>query len=99
MIIAAGLLSGPRDILVTTLLAERAPDRYRTEVFGRLNTFMWTGYGLGTAATGAVTGPTADATAAFTIAAAVAVLGAAVAFLLHRPAPQPSRTPTQSGIG
>ncbi|MFI6582872.1 MFS transporter [Embleya sp. NPDC050493] len=86
---ASGLLSGPRDILVPILLAEQAPERYRTEVFAWLNTFTWAGYGLGTAVAGAATDPNDNGAAAFTIATAVALLSAVVAATLHHPASRP----------
>ncbi|WP_433443835.1 hypothetical protein [Nonomuraea sp. CA-141351] len=78
-------------LLQSALLAEHAPPHYRTEVFAWLNTFMWTGYGLGTAIAGALTGPGDNGATAFTTAAGVAFLGAALAAVFYRPAPNPSR--------
>ncbi|MEV0198350.1 MFS transporter, partial [Nonomuraea sp. NPDC050691] len=64
-----GLVTGPRDAVVPVLLAEHAPARYRTEVFAWLNTFMWAGYGLGTAVAGRLTGLHDSGGAAFGAAA------------------------------
>ncbi|MFI0350994.1 MFS transporter [Actinomadura sp. 9N407] len=91
LITVTGLLTGPRDTLQPALLAEHAPASHRTEVFAWLTTFMWAGYGLGTAIAGTVTGPGDNGTAAFTTAAGVALLGAALAAVFYRPAPNPSR--------
>lgn len=90
LITLTGLLTGPRDTLQSTLLAEHAPPAYRTEVFAWLNTFMWTGYGLGTAIAGSLTAPGEDGTLAFAAAAAVALFGAALVAILYRPALHPS---------
>ena len=77
-----GLVTGPRDAIVPVLLAEHAPARYRTEVFAWLNTFMWAGYGLGTA----VAGRLADdsGVAAYGAAAVAAVGGALLAAVANR---------------
>lgn len=99
LITVTAVLTGPRDTLVPALLAEQAPERYRTEVFAWLNTFMWTGYGLGTAIAGSVTGPTDSGSAAFTTAAAVALLGATLAFALYRPAQRLSRNTPLEEVG
>jgi MFS family permease len=98
LITVTGLLTGPRDTLQPALLTEHAPVYYRTEVFAWLNTFMWTGYGLGTAIAGILTGPGDNGATAFTTAAIVALLGAAVAAVFYRPAPSPSR-PASSEAG
>ncbi|MFI6790813.1 hypothetical protein ACIBG4_26140 [Nonomuraea sp. NPDC050383] len=57
LITLVGLVTGPRDAVVPTLLADHAPARHRTEVFAWLSTFTWAGYGLGTAVAGRLTGP------------------------------------------
>jgi MFS family permease len=82
LITVTGLLTGPRDTLQSTLLADRTPARYRTEVFSWLNTFMWIGYGLGTATAGNLTGPGDSA------AAAVALMGAVLSAVAYRPTPR-----------
>ncbi|MEV4895867.1 MFS transporter [Nonomuraea sp. NPDC055795] len=76
LITLVGLATGPRDAVVPALLADHAPARYRTEVFAWLNTFMWAGYGLGTAAAGQLTGTGETGTGAFVAAAAGAVVAA-----------------------
>ncbi|TMR09841.1 MFS transporter [Nonomuraea turkmeniaca] len=85
LITAIGLLTGPRDAVHPTLLAEHTPARYRSEVFAWLNTFMWTGYGLGTAVAGRLTGPDDNGSPAFLTAAVVSLLAALVAGLAYRP--------------
>jgi MFS family permease len=93
VITATGLLTGPRDTLQPALLAENASAEYRTETFAWLNTFMWAGYGVGTAVAGSLTGPGADGAAAFIAAAAVALVGAVLAATVYHPAPRPTRMP------
>jgi MFS family permease len=98
LISLAGLVTGPRDAVVPTLLAEHAPARYRTEVFAWLNTFMWAGYGLGTAVAGQLTGPRDTGGAAFGAAAAAAVAGALLAAVANRiasPLPTPATVPAE----
>ncbi|MFG6191349.1 MFS transporter [Nonomuraea sp. JJY05] len=98
LIFLAGLVTGPRDAVVPTLLAEHAPARYRTEVFAWLNTFMWAGYGLGTAVAGQLTGPSDTGGAAFVAAAAAAVAGAILAAVANRiasPVPTPATVPAE----
>jgi MFS family permease len=90
VITLTGLLTGPRDTLQPALLAEQVPAAYRTEVFAWLNTFMWAGYGVGTTAAGALTGPDDNGTAAFTTAAAVALGAAVLAAVLYRPTSPPA---------
>lgn len=73
--VAAGLAGGVRDTVNQLLLTEVAPPAYRTEAFAWLGTFMWAGFGLGTATAGRLQdhlGSTAVLTAA-----ALAALGAA----------------------
>ncbi|MFE0148957.1 MFS transporter [Nonomuraea sp. NPDC059007] len=91
LITLVGLATGPRDAVVPALLADRAPARYRTEVFAWLNTFMWAGYGLGTAVAGQLTGPGGNGAAggdpaAFVAAAAGAVLAAVAGWFATRSA-------------
>jgi MFS family permease len=85
LITAFGVVTGPRDALVPSLLADHAPAHHRTEVFAWLNTSMWTGYGVGTAIAGHLTGPHDGGTAAFTAAAAAALAGAVLAGIGNRP--------------
>ncbi|WP_433432023.1 hypothetical protein [Nonomuraea sp. CA-141351] len=68
------------------LRADHAPVRYRTEVFAWLNTFMWTGYGLGTAIAGHRAGP-GNGTAAFGTSAAAALTGAILAIAAKHSTP------------
>lgn len=93
LITFAGLVTGPRDTAVPALLADHTPARYRTEVFAWLNTFMWVGYGLGTAVAGRLTGPHDTGATALAAAAAAAIL-AAVASRLASPSPAPTAAPT-----
>jgi hypothetical protein len=97
LITVVGLLMGPRDAVQPTLLADHAPAGYRTEVFAWLNTFMWSGYGLGTAVAGHLTGPDDSGTAAFVTAAAVALLSALVAAIAYRPPSPTSATSSTEG--
>ncbi|GAA3794476.1 MFS transporter [Sphaerisporangium flaviroseum] len=98
LITLVGLVTGPRDAVVPTLLAEHATGRYRTEVFAWLNTFMWAGYGLGTALAGRLTGPHDTGSAAFAAAAAAAVAGAILATVANRifsSQPAPAQMPAE----
>jgi hypothetical protein len=73
-----GLLSGPRDALQQLLLNDAGPSRSRTETFAWLNTFMWGGFGLGTAVAGRLAGDPPSALrsgAAAGLLAALVVLG------------------------
>ncbi|MER6514815.1 MFS transporter [Nonomuraea sp. NPDC001636] len=93
-----GLVTGPRDAVVPALLADHAPAEYRTEVFAWLNTFMWAGYGLGTAVAGQLTGPHDTGALAFIAAAAAAVAGAILAAVATRtasPLPTPTAVPAE----
>lgn len=87
LITVVGLVTGPRDAVLPALLADHAPARYRTEVFAWLNTFMWAGYGLGTAVAGRLTGPLDAGTAAFAAAAVAALAGAVLAAITYRSRP------------
>ncbi|MCA2222477.1 MFS transporter [Nonomuraea aurantiaca] len=91
LIAIIGLVTGPRDAVHPVLLADHAPARYRTEVFAWLNTFMWTGYGLGTAIAGRLTGPYDSGAAAFVAAAAAALAGAVLIATVFRPTPSAAR--------
>ncbi|NJP92491.1 MFS transporter [Nonomuraea sp. FMUSA5-5] len=92
LVTLAGLVTGPRDAAVPALLADHAPARYRTEVFAWLNTFMWAGYGLGTAVAGHLTGPHDTGATALAVAAAAAGAGAILAAVTSRLA-SPSAAP------
>jgi MFS family permease len=78
-VVTIGLLGGARDSAIPALLAGDVSPGYRTEVFGWLTTFMWLGYGLGTSAAGAVTGPAGDGGPALCLAAAVSVAACVLA--------------------
>jgi predicted MFS family arabinose efflux permease len=78
----AGLVSGGRDVLNQIVIAATAVQDYRTEAFALLGTFMWLGYGVGTAAAGQL--EQHAGTSAIYLAAAVAGLAAAVALLGFR---------------
>ncbi|MFI6182977.1 MFS transporter [Nonomuraea sp. NPDC051191] len=98
LITLIGLVTGPRDAVVPALLADHAPAQYRTEVFAWLNTFMWAGYGLGTAVAGRLTGPHDTGASAFVAAAVAAVAGAilaAVATRIASPLPTLSAVPAE----
>lgn len=79
---AAGLVSGSRDVLNQIVIATTAVQAYRTEAFALLGTFMWLGYGVGTAAAGQL--EQRAGTSAIYLAAAIAGLAAAVALLGFR---------------
>lgn len=78
----AGLVSGGRDVLNQIVISATAVQAYRTEAFALLGTFMWFGYGLGTAAAGQL-GQHAGPSAIY-LGAAVAGIAAAVALLGFR---------------
>jgi hypothetical protein len=75
----AGLVSGGRDVLNQIVIAANAVRAYRSEAFALLGTFMWLGYGLGTAAAGQL--EQHAGTSAIYLVAAGAGLAAAVALL------------------
>lgn len=50
-----GLASGARESIEQLLLGEAGPTHQRTETFAWLNTFMWSGFALGTASAGQLT--------------------------------------------
>ncbi|MGC7102570.1 MFS transporter [Amycolatopsis lurida] len=52
LLVMVGLVGGPRDALHQLVLSDAAPEGHRTEVFAWLSTFMWAGYGFGTALSG-----------------------------------------------
>lgn len=99
VITAIGAVSGPRDTLIPVILTEHAPATARTEVFAWLNTFMWIGYGLGTAVAGQLTGPRDSGAAAFVTAGIVAAGGILVSALLPRAktAPDPAERSGEGG--
>ncbi|GAA0934548.1 MFS transporter [Nonomuraea longicatena] len=98
LITLVGLVTGPRDAVIPALLADHTPGRYRTEVFAWLNTFMWAGYGLGTAVAGRLTGPQDTGATALAAAAGATVAAAILAVVANRlttradrPVPEPDR--------
>lgn len=74
IIVAIGMLGGVRDTIIATLTAETTSSDHHTEGFAWLTTFMWAGYGAGTAVGGALTGSAEDGDAALAAAAAIAAL-------------------------
>lgn len=84
IIVAIGMLGGVRDTIIATLTAETTSSDHHTEGFAWLTTFMWAGYGAGTAVGGALTGSAEDGDAALAAAAAIAALGAALALTIPR---------------
>jgi MFS family permease len=76
--LAAGLAGGARDTVNQLLLTGTAPPAYRTEAFAWLGTFMWAGFGLGTATAGQLQ-DRAGSTAVYVAAAGAALLAAALA--------------------
>jgi hypothetical protein len=97
LITLTGVVSGPRDALHPVLLAEDSPHRYHTEIFAWLNTFMWTGYGIGTAIAGHLTGPHDSGGTAFTAAALIALAGAALATRYRPASAEPPTTRATTG--
>jgi MFS family permease len=91
LIIGTGILTGLRETVLPTLLAQQAPANHTTEVFAWLNTFMWTGYGLGTVIAGCFTQPAENGADAFVAAAAAALAGAAFVLALRVPPSAPCR--------
>ena len=76
VVAGVGVVSGVRETLQTTLLALYASPTQRTEAFAWLTTFMWVGYGAGTAVAGALTGAAGSGSAALVAAAASSALAA-----------------------
>ena len=85
LIIGTGILTGLRETVLPTLLAQQAPANHTTEVFAWLNTFMWVGYGLGTVVAGHFTEPAENGVNAFIAAAVAALAGAAFVHVLRLP--------------
>ncbi len=52
LLLAVGLVGGPRDTLHQLVLGDVVPARYTTEAFAWMGSFMWVGYSLGTALAG-----------------------------------------------
>lgn len=73
-----GLLNGPANTLEQVILGDASDARYRTETFAWLNSFMWIGYGLGTAAAGRLVAAT-NGTSTFLVGGIAAILAAALA--------------------
>lgn len=76
--LTAGIASGSRDTLNQVMLSSAAPPGNQAESFAWLNTFMWAGYGAGTATAGQVQSHF-HSTAVFLLAATAAVTAAVVA--------------------
>jgi MFS family permease len=82
LFVAIGLASGGRDTLTQLVLGEATPAPYRTEVFAWLSTFMWAGYGGGTAIAGQIA-TLGGATPAFLAAATAGVIAAGMVVRLR----------------
>jgi MFS family permease len=82
LFVAIGLASGGRDTLTQLVLGAATPAPYRTEVFAWLSTFMWAGYGAGTAIAGQIAAR-GGATPVFLAAAASGLIAAAVVVRLR----------------
>lgn len=91
--LAAGLAGGARDTLNQLLLTETAPAVYRTEAFSWLGTFMWTGFGIGTAVAGQLQSRLGTPSV-FLAAAAASVLAAGVARTVRVSSSEPAMTRT-----
>jgi MFS family permease len=90
LVTATGLVTGPRETLQPALLAEQTPSHHRTEVFAWLNTFMWAGYGAGTATAGHLTAPDDTGGKAFAVAAIASLVAAVLVIIAYRPRPHGS---------
>ncbi len=84
LLLAVGLVSGPRDTLHQIVLGAVAPHRQRTEAFAWMSTFMWVGNGIGTALAGQlVTWSEGSHTTTFLAAATAAATAAAFSLFLR----------------
>jgi hypothetical protein len=79
--LTTGIASGSRDTLNQLMLGAAAPPGYQTESFAWLATFMWAGYGAGTATAGQAQAYF-HTTALFLLAAMAAVAAAVAAAAL-----------------
>jgi MFS family permease len=83
--LAAGTVSGARDALNNLALSHITTAAMRTETFAWLTTFMWAGFGLGTATAGQLK-TQANTLAVYLVAAGLGLLAAALASRIIRPA-------------
>lgn len=79
-----GLVGGPRDTLHQLVLNDATPDRYRTEAFAWMSTFMWVGYALGTTLAGELASH-AGVRGEFIAAAAAAACAATLSLFVRSP--------------
>jgi MFS family permease len=87
LLVAVGMIGGPRDTLLQLAVGETAPAEYRTEAFAWLSTIMWASYGLGTALGGQLVS-LSDGKGNFALFATALATGlAAVCALRIRPIP------------
>lgn len=84
LLVMVGLVGGPRDTLHQLVLSDAAPEDHRTEVFAWLSTFMWAGYGLGTAVSGQLVSQSGGQPHTTFILAAIAAAGASALSLFVR---------------
>ena len=93
--LVAGVASGGRDTLNQLVLGQGTAAVHRTEAFAWLGTFMWAGYGAGTAVAGQIAA--GGAAGAIHIAAAGSALLAAVVVRRLPRAPHPAWVRPASG--
>jgi MFS family permease len=96
VVVGVGVVSGVRETLQATLLALSASPAQRTEAFAWLTTFMWAGYGAGTAVAGALTGPATPGSAALVAAAASSALAVLLVALARTRRPHRADQPMHS---
>jgi MFS family permease len=96
VVVGVGLVSGVRETLQSTLLARSASASQRTEAFAWLTTFMWAGYGAGTAVAGALTGTATSGSAALVAAAAASALAVVLVAVARSRRPHSADQPTRA---
>ncbi|MFI9723612.1 MFS transporter [Streptomyces sp. NPDC052396] len=85
LLLLVGLVGGPRDTLHQVVLGKAAPEEHRTEAFAWMSTFMWAGYGVGSALAGQLAGGDGGSAERVFLGAAVAAALASGVSLLVRP--------------
>ncbi|MEV5508532.1 hypothetical protein [Streptomyces orinoci] len=85
LLLGVGLVGGPRDTLHQVVLGKAAPEEHRTEAFAWMSTFMWAGYGVGSAVAGQLAGAGGGSAGRAFLGAAVAAALASAVSLLVRP--------------
>ncbi len=99
VVVGVGVVSGVRETLQSTLLALSASPAQRTEAFAWLTTFMWAGYGAGTAVAGALTGTATSGSAALAAAAASSAVAVVLIALARSRRTHSSDQPTDKANG